>query len=185
VADAPFTTVAVKVASPAAVALNKPVVEFTVAPVAPAFFTLQVIVLFVAAAGLTVPVSVLAVFTVAAAGRFVMLVTGTKGAFTQTVHVPLDGEIVNPAALLIVTVTFWPFATVIFEIFKMRVVPVPVSVPFVAPVTVMSLAASAAGSALKFNVNAVVVTLPLVPLAARPLHVMLGDFTQTVLVPSV
>jgi len=94
--------------------------------------------------------------------------TGVGATLTATV---LDeGEIVNPAGLVMATVTFAPLATVIFEIVNVRELPVPVSATFVAPVTVMLSKCSVVGSALKVRVSSVVVTLLLVPLAVMLLH---------------
>jgi hypothetical protein len=77
VADAPFTIVARTETVPAAVVFN--VLPLMVAPVVPALTTIQVIVLLVAVAGLTVPVSASPVPAVAVEGTPVMLVTATKG----------------------------------------------------------------------------------------------------------
>ncbi len=97
-----------------------------------------------------------------------MPVTGTEAAATFTATALDAGVIVNPAGFAIATVTSSPFATVILEIASVRVVPVPVNAPFVAPVTVMSPSAKVVGSTLKFRVNTVVVTVPDVPFADKP-----------------
>ena len=65
------------------------------------------------------------------------------------------------------TVTFCPWATVILEMPRVNVVAFTlVSVPIVAPVTVMSVAARDVGSASKVRVNCDVVVVAL-PLAVR------------------
>lgn len=114
-----------------------------------------------------VRVALYAAFTVPC-GR-VVAVTAGMATFTATF---LEvGLIVKPAGCVaMATVTFALFATVIFVIVSVRVVPEPLSVPFVAPVTVMSFAVSVVGLTLKVSVNAVVVTLPLEPLAVKPLQ---------------
>ena len=53
------------------------------------------------------------------------------------------------------------------EIARLLVVPLPVSDPLVAPVSVMSPAVSVVGSALKVRVNSVVSTEPDAPFAVR------------------
>ena len=75
--------VALMVAVPTAVVFN--VLTLIVAPVVPALTTLHAIVLFVAAAGFTVPVSVSGVRAVAVVGTPVMLVTGICTALTVIV----------------------------------------------------------------------------------------------------
>ena len=95
-----------------------------------------------------------------------MALAELRAMLTATV---LDGGvIVKPAGLLTVTVTFAPLATVIAEIARLRLVPVPLKAPLVAPVTVMSLAAKVVGSALNVRVKEVVVTTPDVPFAVKP-----------------
>ena len=79
----PFAMVAVTVNVPEPVVFN--VLPVMVAPVVPAFFTLQVMVLLVALAGVTVPVSVSGVPAVAVVATPVMSVTGKKAAFTVIV----------------------------------------------------------------------------------------------------
>jgi hypothetical protein len=71
------------VAVPAEVALKE--LPLIVAPVPFAFLTLQVMVLFVAVLGVTVPESGSDVFVVADEGTPVMLVTGTKALVTVIV----------------------------------------------------------------------------------------------------
>jgi len=75
--------VAVTTAVPAAVALK--VLPLIVAPVVPAFLTLHTIVLFVAFAGATVPVSVSGVPAVALAGTPVISVTAVNADETVSV----------------------------------------------------------------------------------------------------
>ena len=82
-AGSPFAIVAVTVTEPAAVVES--VLPVMPAPVVPAFFTLQAMVLFVALVGATVPLSVRPVPAVAVVGTPVMPVTGTKAAFTVSV----------------------------------------------------------------------------------------------------
>ena len=78
------------------------------------------------------------------------------------------------------TVTFAPFATMMLDIVRVRVRPEPVSVPLVAPVTVISFTVRAAGSALNVRVSCVVVALPLVPFADRPFQLTaVGDVGET------
>ena len=121
VGDAPFTIVAVIAAVPALVALNTPVEEFTAAPVPPALDTLHVMVLLVALPGFTVPVRVKGVPAVAAAGRFVMLVTGTNAALTVILKSNVKGV---PIAL--------PFAIVALTV----AMPAPVALKVLVPVMV-------------------------------------------------
>ena len=92
------------------------------------------------------------------------------GAATYTATFLDEGVMLKPAGLVMLTPTFSPSNTEMSEIASVRVVPVPVNAPFVAPVTVMSLACSDVGSVLKVSVSSVVVTKPLVPFAVRPLH---------------
>ena len=80
VAVAPFAMVAVTVTVPAAVVFK--VLPEMVAPVAPADFTLQTMVLLVASVGATVPVSVSGVPAVAVVGTPVMPVTALKAVLT-------------------------------------------------------------------------------------------------------
>jgi hypothetical protein len=94
----------------------------------------------------------------------VTAVVGTAAA-TATATVLDAGVIVNPAGFASATVIFAPFTAVMLEIARVRVVPVPVKAPLVAPVTVMSPADKLAGSTSKTSVNAVVVTDPEVPFA--------------------
>jgi len=103
-------------------------------------------------------------------------VTAVGAAPTYTAVFKDDGLIVKPDGLASATVTFAPSATVIAEISRLRLVPVPLKAPLVAPVTVISLAAKLVGSALKVSVKTVVVTEPDVPFAVKPEKV-------TVLVP--
>ena len=77
--------VALTVTVPAAVAFK--VLPLMVAPVVPALRTLHVIVLFVALAGVTVPVSVSGVPAVAVAGTPAMFVTCIKESMTVTAQV--------------------------------------------------------------------------------------------------
>ena len=70
---------------------------------------------------------------------------------------------VNPLGLAIATDTVSPLPTVIAEIARLLVVPVPDNAPFVAPVTVMSLAAKVVGSTLKVRVKPVESAVPDVP----------------------
>ena len=85
----------------------------------------------------------------------------------------LTGVTVNPAGFTSATVTFAPLATVMAEMSRVRVVPVPLKVPLVAPVTMMSPGTRLLGSTSKLRVSAVVVTVPDVPLALRPEKVTL------------
>jgi hypothetical protein len=75
-AVSPLTTVAVTAAVPAALAVK--VLPLTTAPVVPALVTVQVLVFLVAFAGSTVPLRVRGVPAVAAEGRPLIFVTGTK-----------------------------------------------------------------------------------------------------------
>ncbi|RWX47772.1 hypothetical protein H206_05642 [Candidatus Electrothrix aarhusensis] len=72
--------------------------------------------------------------------------------------------------MAIATLTVSLSATVIAEIASDRVVPVPLNAPLVAPVTVISEAARPVGSSSNVSVNDVVVVVPVVPLADRPLN---------------
>src|SRR6056297_1064114 len=60
-----------------------------------------------------------------------------------------------PLGLVIATETVSPSSTVMSDMARLRVMPVPDNAPLVAPVTVMSLAARVVGSALKVSVNPV------------------------------
>ena len=71
--------------------------------------------------------------------------------------------IAKPVGLVIVTETVSPLATDIADIARLLVVPVPLNVPLVAPVTVMSLAAKVVGATLKDNVKEVVLAVFDVP----------------------
>ena len=78
--DEPFIIAALTITVPAETVLR--VFPDIVAPVVPAFWTLHVIVLFVAFDGLTVPVNINGVPAVAADETPVIFVTGTKGSIT-------------------------------------------------------------------------------------------------------
>ena len=85
----PLAMVAVTVTVPAAVVFK--VLPEMVAPVLPADFTLQTMVLLVALVGATVPVSVSGVPAVAAVGTPVMFVTATNvGVLTSVSWVAVD-----------------------------------------------------------------------------------------------
>jgi len=74
-----------------------------------------------------------------------------------------DPLMINPSGLAIATDIVSPLPTVMPEITSVRVVPLPLSAPLVAPVTVMSLAAKVVGSTSKVRVNAVESAVPEVP----------------------
>ena len=93
---------------------------------------------------------------------------------SATATVLLAGVTVNPAGFAKATVTLRSLATVMAEMPRVRVSPVPFKLPLVAPVTVMSPIAKVVGSTLKLRVSAVVVTVPDVPSAVRPVKVTTG-----------
>jgi hypothetical protein len=123
----------------------------------------------------------------AAAGLAVPFVTviawGVSVAATNTATSREVGVIAYPLGFAIATVTSAPFATVIFDMPRVKVVAFTlVSVPLVAPVTVISVAASVVGLALKVRVSWVVVVVAL-PLAVRVEKVMLVGAMLAVVMP--
>ena len=162
----PSTVVTVMVAVPALTPVTTPELSTVAAAALP---DAQVTALLVASAGDTVAinVSVAPVALVVVALSKLTPVTAVAFTFTATV-LDLDaGVIANPAGSAISTVTVSPFNTVIAEIVSVRVVPVLVNVPFVAPVTVMLSAVKVVGSTLNVRVNTVVVSVPDVPFAIK------------------
>src|SRR6056297_2689884 len=80
-----------------------------------------------------------------------------------------DPLMVNPLGHVIATDTVSPLPTVMSEIARLLVVPLPLKSPLVAPVTVMLSAVKVVGSTLKVRVNIVVVVVPSAPFAATAL----------------
>ena len=108
---------------------------------------------------------VVTVAEIPSAVRFIKF-TGTGA--TKTVTLSDDGEIVYPGGSEIVTVTPVLSGTVMFEIVRVRVKPVPFRASAVAPERLMSVSVRVSGSASKVSVSSVVVTAPGDPFAVRP-----------------
>ena len=118
----------------------------------------------------------------------VSVISVNVGIYLYTVTVLEAGVIVKAAGVATVTVTFSPFPTVMSDIFSVLIVPVPLRVPLVAPVTVMLLAVSEIGSSLKVNVNSVVGLVPEAPFAVNSVNVtgfINFESTEPVIVPPV